>query len=280
VVGDAPAGTHVDDLSSDRSERWLPLLRSIAREEPRSFLSGHVDEGLAGRGDIDVAAPKDAWPKIVELFEKWALHRDFELGVVCPHHAHRLILVAVDSPGEPFFELELWSHRCVRGWPVVDAASLEPLTMEDRRGFRVLRPGAEGLLKLATKATIAGRPRAASLQKKQVADLLARDPDGSLLAAASLGRFGDPMLRAARAVTAGRWDRPAMLQVQWLAAAASVVRPEVMTRKLREKADLRRCALARTITHEARTPRAPLRAWAEEVAKDHDVTYFVPLANR
>ena len=71
-----------------------------------------------------------------------------------------------------------------RGSTLFVLEQLQPLTMMDDRGFRRVRPGAEGLLKLVLNGSRwGGRPNMEGLHTKHVVELLEQDPEGSELAA-------------------------------------------------------------------------------------------------
>ena len=149
----------------------------------------------------------------------WATHVGLGPVVVCRHVPDGMFVVALDAERE-FFQLDVRSRATYRGATVFRAHDLVPMTEMDPRGFRTLRPGAEGLLKLVLKGVDrAGRPRPQNLRKECVLELMGRDAAGVRQAAALFGTRihcpdrDDALLGAARRTAAALLDqlRPGMI---------------------------------------------------------------------
>jgi hypothetical protein len=187
---------------------WLPLLEDLyARTRTWTVWKG-PESALDGDGDVDSFASQREWPAVVEAFRRWA--RSHGLGPVirCTHYPGLLILVACagDDPAH-LIQLDVYSRQLFRGSTLVNAEELVGLTVPDPRGFRRLRPGAEGLLRLLRRL-----PRSGGAPKlgpdDPIAELLREDPVGAATLAVLVG-FPRSLLEG---LATGGWDRrPAAL---------------------------------------------------------------------
>ncbi|HEX2236751.1 MAG TPA: hypothetical protein VHK89_10800, partial [Actinomycetota bacterium] len=176
--------------ASDRTAQWLPLLRGLGAAAPNRVVWKNVEAGLTGEGDLDYLAPVEDWDAIEHDYLRWA--RDCGLGpvVVCRHVPSALFLVALAEPGstDRWLQLDVRARVTFRGATVLRAGEVHALTQPDERGFRRLRPGCEGLLKLVVSGIApGGRPKEANLRREGVAELLRADPGGAEPAAALFG---------------------------------------------------------------------------------------------
>lgn len=115
-----------------------------------------------------------------------------------------------------------------RGSTLISAETLLPLSEIDARGFRRVRPGVEGVIKLCMNGVRkGGLPNWDALEVKRVAELLAADPDGVRLGAQLLGAARQALLAGAEAVVHGEWDRRAMATVEAWSLLRAVAEPEV-----------------------------------------------------
>jgi hypothetical protein len=247
---------------------WLPLLRQLTSVDPAWGVWKNADRALEGEGDIDSVAPKDAWPALVDEFRRWA--RESRIGpvVACSHAPGTLVVVGC-AGRTPTRLLQLDVYERVAG--VADASALEPVMEKDPRGFRRLRPGAEGLLLLlAITRRGARRPRSAH-DLERVAQLVTDDPDGARCVASCLGDVGPRALAGATAVAAGRWDRRPMLALEfgYLVRALRDPRPRAawLAFVLRGR---RRCPVLLALARGRVVP-GDLAAWLDEVARSHRV---------
>jgi hypothetical protein len=269
---DRPLATQVS-APADRTATWLPLLVSLTSDVPRWLVWKNAESAFTGTGDIDAAAPPEDWPRIIEAFRAWALERDLGPVIVCRHIPGGLNLIAVPSGWPTFLEMGTKARRIWRGATLFVLEDIEPLAVLDERGFRRLRPGAEGLFKLLLNGTRRnGLPDEAALAAKQVRELLRADPAGAAAAAGLYGVAAGPLRRAARAAAAGGWDRPALLAFQGSMLVRAALHPGVLWARLRFRLRGRRaCPIAAAILDGDRRIPEPRDAWLARVAVDHEI---------
>ncbi len=263
-----------DDRVTDRSAHWLPLLRRLTELSPDWIVWKNADRALGEDGDVDSVAPRPLWPAVEDLFRGWASDNALGPVGVCRHFANVPIFVAV-PPGEPtLLELDVRTGKVWRGASLFTLEDLRPLAEIDPRGFRRVRPGAEGLFKLLLNGVRGtGGPDWPALREKRVAELLRADPEGARLAAGLLGWASGPAIRAAERVAAGGWDRPAMTGVMAWALAGAGRDPGVFAQRVRFRAELSktvaRCPLLTTIWYHDRRIPADRAEWLSRVAAAH-----------
>lgn len=264
----APAAPRPRQAEPDRAA----LLRAVAGPGERAGVWKNAEAGLTGEGDIDLAAPRSEWPRITELFRRWAASQGLGPVVVCRHVPGSLVLVALDPSGGPFAQLDMRGSARLRGAPAFVAEALEPHMVMDPRGFRRLRPGVEGLLKLALVGFgRGGAPRPEKLRQERIRELLAADLEGAREGAATLAIAVGPLRRAALAAAAGGWDRRALLVVEGRAALSALHHPRGLVARARERQAKHRCPVLRAgILNARRVPGDP-EAWLGQVARDHEV---------
>ena len=129
-----------------RAASLLPLFRRLTTLSPASIAWKNADPALAGVGDVDWVAPSETWDAIVSEVRAWATQVGLGPVVVCRHIPDGMFVLALDAERE-FFQLDVRSRATYRGATVFRAHDLVPMAEMDPRGFRTLRPGAEGLLK-------------------------------------------------------------------------------------------------------------------------------------
>lgn len=266
------------ELESDRTQldrsataaRNLDLLRAATATSPGFAIWKNADAGLAGTGDLDAVAPPTEWANILTAHRRWARSNDLGPALVCQHVPGLLLLAALapDSP-RALLQFDVASHIFVQGAALVPAARLGPLSCLDERGFRVLRPGAQGLFKLLQSADrVGGLPRG-DVMDPRVAELLERDPDGVGEAAQLLGPAGAGACRAARAAVDGRWDRRAMVEVAAWSYVAALRRPVVPAKRVAfGLGPAHRCPLIAALEHGRRVP-GNVEEWLERVMAAH-----------
>ena len=255
----------------DRRALWLPLLQRLTGASAAWVVWKNVESALTGIGDIDAAAPDGDWPVIERVFREWAAERDLGPVIVCRHIPGGLNLLAVPPHMSTLLEMGVKARRVWRGSTLFVLDDLLPLMELDARGFRRIRPGAEGLFKLLLNGVRwDGRPDQEALKSKNVAALLRADPEGVRQAAALLGPAAAAAVAGARQVAAGGWNRPAMLLVQSWALARGLREPSVMVRRARFRlraADL--CPVVHAILRDQRRIPADRAGWLDRVAADH-----------
>ena len=255
---------------SDRSASWLRLLRSLTAASPGWLAWKNVESALTGEGDVDSVAPEEEWPVVVSTVTDWARTEGFGPVVVCPHAPGLLHLVTFAPGDELLFEVDVNRRKVFLGSTLFRPADLLPLAMLNPDGYRRLRPGAEGLLKLVQNGMARGaRVRWDGLVRKRIPELLANDPPGVRLASRFFGPAASAARRGAAAVVAGGWDRPAMLLVEVWCVLRSIREPRSIVWRLRFRRNRRRCPVLRTVIADRR--RVPLdrrASWLAEVAAD------------
>jgi hypothetical protein len=260
-------------VPATRREIWLPFLRRVTEAFPSWAVWKNVESALEGHGDVDSFAPSRDWPGIERLWLAWVLERGMGPAIICRHVPQGPHFVSLD--GTPWIvQFDVKVRGTFRGSTLIDVEDLLALAEIDERGFRRIRPGAEGVLKLLYNGMrMGGRPHPEGLVSKRVVGLLRQDPEGAREAAERLlGPARGAMTRAVEALLSGGWDRRALIRVEAWAALRSVAEPHVAASRLWFAAvNLRRCPVLRVIRrHDRRVPE-DREAWLAEVARSHRV---------
>lgn len=260
-------------MARQRSDLWLPLLVELTAATPDFTVWKNVDSALQRRGDVDSAAPRAVWPLLEQAVLAWA--RALRIGpvVVCRHIPRTLNLLTVLEQEGALLQLEVKAGATFRGSLQFSAADVVALSVLDPRGFRRLRPGAEGVLKLLNNGmSRGGAVDADGLRAKQVPALLAEDHAGVEAMARRFGPAGPSLLRGVDAVLAGSWDRPAMARVEAWALAKAVVQPHVVAervwfRAVRKPHD----PVLQSVYQHDREVRGDVQQWLATAARAHPV---------
>lgn len=223
-------------MTSERFDQWRSLLIRLTRVCPRSAVSGNVDEGLAGEGDVDLVAPEADWMEVENEFRRWAEGNGFDPIISCPHRPGVMVLVAMDDPHSPVYKMEVLGYRHFRGARIYAADDLTSAMEMDPRGWRRLRPGAAALIKLVPNGiTWSGGLKWTGPKAARVLDLLRQDPEGVHLASKAFPSTGSLIERAAGAAAAGDWPRARMLALEVWALASGLLRPTEAFARLRDR---------------------------------------------
>ena len=261
------------DVVVRRDDLWLPFLAELTEHVPEWAVWKNVESALAGRGDIDSFAPPGRWPTIEHRFTAWAERTGMGPVLVCRHipQGPHFITVQRDSPY--IVQLDVKTRGTFRGSTLIDADDLLSLSEVDERGFRRVRPGVEGVLKLCMNATMRGGVlNATALETKRVAELLDTDPRGVELGAELLGPAKGAARRGAAAVVAGTWDRRAMATVEAWSAARSLAEPRTaLSRWWFLKAVAPRCPVIRLIRDDGRRVEGDPVEWIRDMAPGHEL---------
>jgi hypothetical protein len=261
-----------------RSEAmWIDLLRTLTEGPPTWLVWKNVEAGLAGEGDVDFLAPEADWDAIEHDFLRWA--RDHALGpvVVCRHVAGAMFLVALPPQGGPWVQLDVRARVTWRGATVLDARAAHALAEMDERGFRRLRPGAEGLIKLFLNGVApGGRRKDAGLAREGVIDLLGRDPAGVERTAALFGLLAPLGRAAARAATTPAWPRAAMAALEGATVLRAALVPTVIAGQARARRAKARCPVLRAGIEGGRRVPGGRDEWLVRVARSHIVHDWLP----
>jgi hypothetical protein len=262
-------GTTPREVETPDGRRWLPLLRRLAEVADDGGVWKNADDALKGTGDVDFTAPTQRWPAIVEEYRRWAMEIAVRPVIVCRHVPFTLLMVGMDGSRPELLQLDVRDRVTFRGSTVARARQLVDLMETDDRGFRRLRPGAEGLLKLVHKGLGAGgRAKWERLRRERVVELIRSDPIGSERAADLLGAPG--LLRGATALIQGRWDRSAMIASELLFAARAILEPSTVLRRLLYRlTEADRCPVVRATTRYGRRIQGPPDRWIDLAQRYH-----------
>ncbi len=262
--------TRASVSAGERADLWLALLRRFTRVSPSWLVWKQVDSALEGDGDIDSAASPTEWDALECEFFAWA--REFELGpvTVCRHIPGGRNLIAFPAESPTFLEVSIKHNKAFRGSTLFVLEDLAPVTEMDPRGFRKVRPGAEGLLKLVLNGSKwFGRANVEGLRTKRISELLASDPGGVEMASSLFDRAEPAARRLADAVVGGGWDAHAMRTIEARALRKALQRPGVAARRAWFRtATGRRCPIVRAIGR-GRVVIEPRDAWLKSVARTH-----------
>ena len=168
-----PASLAAIASPNHRATLWLPLLRQLTDEVPGWLVIKNARQALDGVGDIDSMARPEDWPAIERLFRMWASEHGLTVVGVCRHIWRGPNLVARD-PSDPYLlVLDVKSVRTFRGSALVTVADALALAEMDAAGFRRMRAGGEGVVKLLHNGMTRGARRdQAGLDAKGVVALL------------------------------------------------------------------------------------------------------------
>jgi hypothetical protein len=307
VATPAPAGSPPSAGADGRAAPWVPLLRGLTEISPGWVVWKNADAALAGHGDVDAAAPAADWEPIARAFRAWATEHGLGPVIECRHPPRTLFLLAVDRDRRELVELDVLGRKYFRGWTLFRAEDLPPLAVEDPRGFRVLRPGAQAVIQLAGNLRWGARPDRAGLRRRGVGELFAVDPEGAVEAARAFGLPVATVLRGLEAVTGagdvgsrggergrsggdGRGERRrdgrgtrrgdgrggagrrTLLALEASALVRAPADPAILARRIRFRLWTKhRCPALRAVFEDDRRLPADVDAWLERVRRGHPV---------
>ena len=248
----------------------LSLLTALTDSCPSWAIWKNIDSALSGAGDVDSLAEPREWPRIIDLFGKWAEAAGLRPIIVCRHLPGALFLVACDQASGRLTELDVYSHLVLRGTAYVVPEEARALTEVDPRGFRRLQPGAEALFLLLAK-----RPNSRGGQRdetdERIRELLASDPAGVARAATLFGRSAHAAILSADAAATGGRNRLAMARWRFGALARVARTPRLAGSRilfgLRRGSD---CPVITALASDRRIPPEP-ETWLAEVKRSHTV---------
>ncbi len=259
--------------AEERSSPWLPLLRRLSRVSDQWLVWKNVDSALSGIGDVDSAAPSAEWPSLEAEFLDWAVREKLGPAAVCRHIPGGLNLVAFPVGAPAFLEMSVKERRIFRGSTLFVIEDLEGLSEMDERGFRRLRPGAEGLFKLVLNGTKwGGRPNWEGIAEKNIDRLLAQDPEGVEMTARLFGPVKDAAIKGARAAADSRWERKEMALVDAWFIVKGVRNPIILARRARFRFETKSsCPIVKAILGTRRKIPADRAGWLAQVAETHEM---------
>lgn len=254
------------------SELWLPLLLRLTDRFPGWGLWKNGDAALQGHGDFDSTATEGHWDGITQEFALWAAANDLGPVAACRHVEGVLFLAALDETGSKLLELDVNARKYFRGWTMFEPGQLNPLMELDVRGFRRVRPGAEGVILLTQNGLRwGGRPDREGLARKRVGEFLRSDQEGVLLAARLFRPADKALVRAAESAARDDWNRAAMLTVEARAVLGAVSAPSILAGRVRAKRIKKHCPLLTTIFSDGRVVRGDTSRWLERVGAAGEV---------
>jgi hypothetical protein len=258
---------------NDREHLWLPLLCALTDEVPSWLVWKNVDSALHRTGDIDSAAHPESWGVVTDVFGAWAEANALGPSIVCDHIPGGRNLVTCRTGDETLLELSVKNTKSWRGSTLFTLADLQRLAETDVRGFRRLRPGAEGVFKLLLNGTRwLGRRNEQGIAAKDVQRLLGADPQGVALTAALFGDRARDVRALADAVVLGGWDRRAAARVERAALAHAAMSPAPALNRLRFRAvTARSCPVLRALLDDGRRVPADVDHWLDVVRRTHVV---------
>ncbi len=257
---------------------WLPLLQRLTAASPTWGVWKNADDALSGNGDIDSAGDPAEWPVIERHFRQWATSQELEPVFVCTHIPGGINMIATPPRLETFLEFSVKERKVFRGSSLFKWHQLVPLMEIDPRGFRRLRPGAEGLLKLLLNgSTKLGRRNHFGLERKRVLELLKQDPVGVEMGSRIFGPAGTAVLRAAQRAVDGDWDQRSLLAAGVWAVLRATTEPRTVASRIRfVLVSKRSCpVLIAMFEGHRRVPQAR-REWLESIAETHPRTQSPP----
>jgi thymidylate kinase len=254
--------------------RWIRLLRQLSDRFPLWIAWKNADVALDGTGDVDALCPETDWNAMTDEFVSWSSREGLSPVVVCRHVPGSMLLMAADPQTGALFELDVKAWGTHRGRVIFGPHDLLPMSVLDPRGFRRLRPGAEGLLKLTVSGLRrTGALRTARLDRERVATLLTSDPDGVGQATSLLRGVRGSARRLTEHVTRGtRLSRRAGLLVELWAFGGALFHPGWLARRAAFRLAGRRvCPGLKTQLKRGALDRRGPAAWPRDVLEPHRV---------
>jgi hypothetical protein len=223
----------VSPAGGGRGLLWLPLLQRLTVLSPTAVVWKNATSALQGHGDLDLIATPSDWGTIEGEFYRWAKVNGLHPVVVCRHMPGSMFLLAADPEGSALFELDVKSRGTFRGTTIFRCPDLQPLSEMDARGFRRLRPGAEGLLKFFLNGiTEDGALDHARLDRERVVELVQADPAGARQAAQLFGSLRGRVGQLLECYLRGEWSRARMRVLQARLRSRLLLEPVSVSRRL------------------------------------------------
>lgn len=269
-------GSTPDVPAADRSDLWLPLLRDLTEHVPEWVVLKNSRAALRGIGDVDTFAPRSVYPDIERRFRTWAAGQGLQVVVVCHHNWRGPNFVAI-RPDDPYLiSLDVKVGRLLRASWLVKVRDVQELTVMDELGYRRLREGAEGTLKLVFNGmTRGGRRNEAGFRDKGIVEALAADPEGALIATRFVGAAAPALRHAIRIVSEGGWSRRDMLAVEAWCYARALLRPWIPVRQVYwRRVTVPSCPVAQLPRRRLPDDR---EAWIDRVVATHPVSGFLDI---
>jgi hypothetical protein len=262
-----------EPMTTDRYELWRRLLVGLTEAAPNWGVAGNVDEGLLGEGDVDLIAPVADWGAVEQHFRAWAEAHGLSPVVTCTHRPGVLELVALGSGDKPVYQVEVLGFRHFRGARLYRAEHLVAAMEMDPRGWRRLRPGAAGVVKLLPNGvTWSGGLKWHGPKAQRVLKVLKDDPEGVRAAARAFESLEGLVATAALRAGQGRWSRWRMTLIGLWALVKGLGHPQSFIARAGFRLRTDRCELLATVKNQELVRRDPAK-WLARVAVEHEVRW-------
>lgn len=265
---------------ADRTELWLTLLQEVTRRFPRWVVYKNVESALTGHGDVDSLAPARDWPGIGRVWRDWVADHEMGPAILCRHVPQGPHFVTLSPESDYLVQFDVKLLVTYRGATLMSVDDVADLIEMDERGFRRIRPGVEGVLKLVYNGTLSGgRMNPDGLKTKRVLELLESDPEGVRGAARLFGPAERAVLRATERAIQGDWSRASMVAIEaWASLKSTTEVPLAAGRVWFNQVAKKECPVLQVIReHDRRVPE-DRAAWLRRVAETH--AFLTPWEDR
>jgi hypothetical protein len=255
----------------DRTEVWLTLLREVTRRFPRWVVYKNIESALTRHGDVDSLAPAQDWPGIARVWRDWVADQGMSPAILCRHVPQGPHFVTLSQDSDYLVQFDVKLLVTYRGSTLMSVDDVAELVEMDRRGFRRIRPGAEGVLKLVYNGSRSGgRMDPEGLRIKRVLELLESDPEGVRGAARLFGPAEGAVIRAVERLIEGEWSRASMAAIEgWAYLKATTELPLAAGRLWFNQVAKKECPVLQVIReHDRRVPE-DREAWLRRVEETH-----------
>jgi len=257
--------------TDDRTDIWLPLLKQLSEQSPTWLVYKNADSALHGTGDVDATAAPDEWGAISKTFRAWG--GAYGPTAACSHIPGGLNLIVAPTDMDTVLEMGMKLRKSYRGSTLFSWDQLVPLATWDERGFRELRHGAEGLLKLILNGIKRdGSKNEELFAPKRIVDNLSSDIEGVHVAAEALlsNQGARAAVRLADAAVSGGWDRRAARRIQRAAYLSALIRPGFALERARfSRQRLTVCPVTTVLLGGQRKIPADRGVWWNRVVETH-----------
>ncbi len=260
-------------VKPDLLELWLSLLRDLTARFPSWAVWKNPESAFSGPGDIDSLAPPEQWHAIEGAFKEWVAANELRPSIVCRHVPQGPHFITFHSEWPHMLILDVKELSTWRGSTLIHHRDLAEITAVGDQGFRRMRSGAEGVVKLLLNGILpGGRQNEEGLEKKRVHALLSDDPEGVELTIERMGLLSGMLRNGVGAFLDGGWDRRSMLAVEIGFGLRTFSEPRIAVSRLWFKHHLiKQCDVLQSVRkHDRAIPGDP-EEWFRRVAINHEV---------
>lgn len=252
---------------------WLPLLRDLTTRFPSWAVWKNPESAFTGPGDIDSLAPREQFDAIEQAFKEWTAGNGLRPSIVCRHVPQGPHFVTFHPAWPHMLILDVKELSTWRGSTLIRYRDLAEMANVGDQGFRRLRPGAEGVVKLLLNGTLlGGRKNERGLEIKRVAALISSDPEGVELATNRMGFVSGALRKGIDAFLAGGWDRRSMLAVEAGFGLRAFAEPGTAANRLWFKHHvIKQCDVLQSVRKHDRAVQGDPEEWFRKVAMNHEV---------